>query len=621
MRFSSVQTMDLVMKIFLMFIFVFAAAVNAQNPIIQKIEPPNWWTDMKYSQIQLMVYGDNLSNIKAESNSKNFKILGTHNSEKKEYAFIDVQINPFAAPHKYEIKLSNESGTAVFEYQILKSGKNINNHKGFDEKDVIYLLMPDRFANGDVENDSISGYADNMQYIPKQGRSGGDLKGIIDHLDYFNDLGVTSLWLTPVLENNTFRSYHGYSATNHYLVDPRLGSNEQYKELVSKAHSQWMKIIYDHVANHISLDHPWMKNLPFADWINGTVENHKRANHNKMVYTDLHADSSTVAQVHEGWFINYMPDLNQSNKFLAKYLIQNTLWWIEFAGIDGIREDTYPYADQLFMSEWAKAILDEYPNFNIVGEVWTGEPAFLAGYQRNVKSNKGYDTNLPSLTDFALRDALVDFLRGRKGIGGIYNVLAMDYLYSDPQQLVTFIDNHDVGRAMFYADSNSAKVKIALHMLFTLRGIPQIFYGIELGMIENEDHGTLRKEFPGGFPSHTRNAFNEASRTEYENDIFNYIKQLIALRKKHESLSTGRLIHFPPDNNVYTYLKILGDEKILNIINANEKEVEVDLTNFGSRVSSSENFFDLKFGVPVSINNSSISVPGMSANAFLISNK
>lgn len=547
---------------------------------VDKIEPPNWWVGMKWNGVQLMVYGDNLNGIDAVFDTDKIEVEKVHQISNPSYAFIDIVIDDDIVPGEYVLTIRKDSESVQTTYQIKQREDESNRHQGFSNGDVIYLLMPDRFANGDVNNDFVEGYVDTMQHIPAQQRKGGDIQGVIDHLDYIKNFGATTVWLTPLLENNTFRSYHGYAATNHYMVDPRLGTNELYKKLVEDAHNRGLKIIMDHVSNHISNDHTWMQNLPMPGWINGTIENHLHANHNKMVYADVHHDSSVIRQVHEGWFTSYMPDLNQSNPYLANYLIQNTLWWIEYAGVDGIREDTYPYSDQEFMSKWAKAVMTEYPDFNIVAEVWTGEPAFLSTYQSGSSNPKRYDSNAMSVTDFAIRDAYVDFLTGKKGIYNIYNTIAKDFLYHDPDKLVTFVDNHDVGRAMFYADTNVSKFKLVYQMLFTTRGIPQIFYGTEIGMIENEDHGTLRKPFPGGWQDDERDAFTAKGRTEYENDIYNFLTKLAHLRKKYKSLSIGKMIHFPPENEVYVYRKEYDDEIIVNAINASDKPVTFILTNF-----------------------------------------
>lgn len=580
-------------KRYFLALFLLAASNIFAQLRIDKIEPPNWWVGMKWNEVQIMVYGDDLNNIEASFNTDKIKVVKVHGLDNPSYAFIDIVIDDDLQSGEYVLTIRKENSEIKTSYFVNEQVDEPNRYQGFSNEDVIYLLMPDRFANGDAANDFVEGYIDSMQHIPTQQRKGGDIQGVIYHLDYIKEFGATTVWLTPVVENNTFRSYHGYAPTNHYMVDPRLGTNELYKQFVEQAHERGLKIIMDHVSNHISKDHPWIDNLPMPDWINGTIENHLNANHNKMVYADVHHDSSIIRQVHEGWFTNYMPDLNQSNLYLANYLIQNTLWWIEYAGVDGIREDTYPYSDQEFMSKWAEAIIKEYPNFNIVAEVWTGEPAFLSTYQSGSHNPKRYDSNAPSITDFGIRDTYVDFLSGKKGIYNIYNTFAKDFLYHDPGKLVTFVDNHDVGRAMFYADSNVSKFKLVYQMLLTTRGIPQIFYGTEIGMIENEDHGTLRKPFPGGWQTDERNAFTREGRTEYENDIYDYLTKLTHLRKKYKSLSIGEITHFPPVDDVYVYFKKYGKEMIMNVINSADQERVLNLSKYAHMIGKNKTLHEL----------------------------
>ena len=567
--------------------------ISAQEFSVDKIEPPNWWTEMKLNTVQLMIYGKNLNGVEAKFTSSKIKVTDQHFVENSSYMFVDIELDESLLPGDYEMVLKLGKYKQVYDYSILQRRNDPDVHNGFNNNDAIYLIMPDRFVNGDPGNDFLEGYTDSMQNQYTQSRHGGDIQGVINKLDYLKNLGFTTLWLTPVVENNTFRSYHGYAATDFYKVDPRLGTIELYEKLVKEVHKRGMKIIMDHVSNHISIDHHWMKNLPMPSWINGTVENHPAANHNKMVYTDIHADSSTIRQVQEGWFVNYMPDLNQRNLFLANYIIQNTIWWIETTGVDGIREDTYPYSNQSFMAQWAEEILNEYPRFNIVGEVWSGETAVLAGYQGNANVPRSYNSNLPALTDFALRDRLVEFLQGKKGLYSIYNTLSQDYLYYDPNNLLVFIDNHDVGRGMFYADTNMAKMKMAYTLLLTLRGIPQIFYGSEIGMIENEDHGTLRKNFPGGFPGDHRDAFTAEGRTDFENEIFAHIHKLLILRKKYSALAYGELIHFPPKNGLYVYFKIQDPGILMCAANETDSVKELDLRQFTHYIGKSDVFKDL----------------------------
>lgn len=328
-------------------------------------------------------------------------------------------------------------------------------------------------------------------------------------------------------------------------------------------------------------------------WINGTVEDHTTAHHNKMVYSDIHADSSTIREIQEGWFVDYMPDLNQANPFLAKYIIQNTIWWVETTGVDGVREDTYPYNNQKFMAEWAKTVLNEYSKLNIVGEIWIGETAVLAGFQRDANVHRDYNSNLPALTDFAMRDRFVEFLQGEKGLYSIYSTLSKDYLYSDPNNLLVFIDNHDIGRGMYCADTNMAKMKMAYTLLMTLRGIPQIFYGSEIGMIENEDHGTLRKSFPGGFEGDERDAFTREGRTDFENEIFSHINRLLFLRIRYDVLANGELIHFPPEDALYVYFKKRDNNILMCVANESDSVKELDINKFSDFLRNKEYFRDL----------------------------
>ncbi len=580
-------------NIFLIFLLVGCISVFPQKIEIKKIEPANWWLGMKLNKIQLMIYGKELKNFKAKFDEPKIKILKTHELENTDYAFIDVEIPKNILSKNYKLKLQSGKNLTEIKFPILKRENSQQRFQGFNQSDIIYLIMPDRFANGDALNDSIQGYSDSMQKIPHQGRAGGDIQGIINKLDYLKDFGITSIWLTPVVENNTFRSYHGYAATDFYKADPRLGTNELYKNFVEEAHRKNIKVILDHVANHCSDEHPWIKNLPMKNWFNGSLDNHLEANHNKMIFTDIHADSTIIKQVEQGWFVRSMPDLNQENIFVQNYIIQNTIWWVEFSGVDGIREDTYPYNNQKFMSKWAKAILNEYPTLNIVGEVWTGEADFLSTYQKNNPFKKP-NTFLPSVTDFALRDVLIRFVEGKDNTYNIFNVIAKDYLYTNANQLVTFVDNHDLPRLMYFAKGNIQKAKLAYDILFTTRGIPQIFYGSEIGMIGTDDHGSLRIPFPGGFPYDKRNAFNEKERTDYENNIFDHLKTLIQLRKNYKALTEGKLIHFPPVNDIYVYFRIYENEKVMIIINNNTQQMNVNLSSMINYVNRKNKLFDVR---------------------------
>ena len=600
------------------FIVLFTQQIISQNIVINKIEHPNWWTGMKWNQVQLMIYGENLKGVSAKFSDSRIKVKKVHKIENESYAFIDIIIPKNLPGGNYTLTLSKGKEKLNVDYPILQREKG-KRHQGFSNKDVIYLLMPDRFANGETSNDSIPGYYDSMQMVPNEWRFGGDLQGIIDKLDYLKNLGITAIWATPLVENNTFRSYHGYSATDFYNIDPRFGSNQLYKKYVDEAHSRGIKVILDHVANHFSDNHPWMRNLPTKVWINGTVEDHLPANHHKMLFTDLYADSSTIKHVERGWFVRDMVDFNQENLFVQNYIIQNTIWWVEYSGLDGIREDTHPYNNQKFISRWAKVILDEFPTLNIVGEVWTGESDFLAAYQKSTFLKKGFNTNLPSLTDFGLRDALIDFVSGKGSLYNVFKVISKDFLFIDPNQLVTFVDNHDMERVMHFASGNPEKVKLVYTILMTTRGIPSIFYGSEIGMVGGRGHGVLRAPFPGGFPEDERNAFESSGRTDDENDFFEFLKSLINIRKNNDAFTIGKMIHYPPVSNVYYYFRESGEEKYFIIINGNESETETDLNLLKHQFKGKTTLLNILSNRRVDIsNNYKLRIEPLAAGIYLL---
>ncbi len=609
----------MLLRIYLLALLLITS-LAAQSFQINKIEPPNWWSGMKSNDVQLMVYGENLDNIKVSSKDKRFKIKKITPSQNSSYLFIDISLKNIPAGN-YELIFTKNKNKIKYDYPILKRELSPTKHKGFSDEDIIYLIMADRFCDGNHNNNSIDDSLDEFTAKDLDGRKGGDIEGIISKLDYVKDLGATAIWVTPMLENNMWMSYHGYAATNLYRIDPRFGTKELYKSLVDEAHKRGLKVIMDHVSNHIGINHSWIKNLPFNDWINGTLENHLPANHNKMTFPDPYSPGESVDLTWNGWFENYMPDLNQANPYLKKYLIQNTIWWVEYSGIDGIREDTYPYCNQYAMANWNKAILNEYPNFNIVGEIWTGEPAYLAAYQQKNKFGVHLDSHLPCVTDFALSDAIRNYLSGKKGLEGIFNTLAQDFLYNDPNNLLTFFDNHDISRGLFVANGDVEKYKIALTILLTTRGIPKLLYGSEIGMVGDNKHGNIRAPFPGGFKGDTRNAFLSSGRTEYENDIFDFTRQLLAIRKKYKSLSQGKLIHFYPFDNTYVYFRETKDESTMIIVNGNEDDIKVDLNRFSetlSKIQKAKNIFTNEiFDLT---QNKKITVKRKSADIFLLIN-
>ena len=587
----------------------------AQAPRVDMVEPPNWWTGMKLHKIQLMVYGDHLENATATSVSGDIKILKTSSLPNPSYAFVEVEIEGTAKPGVKTLTLSSSAGSTSFRFPLLKRRQSRTEHQGFNSSDIIYLIVPDRFANGDTTNDNVAGMPDRTDRRDPFARHGGDLRGVINKLDYLKDLGVTTLWLTPVLENNTPQgSYHGYAATNMYKVDSRLGDNDLYKEFVAAAHRRNLKVIMDHVNNHISIDHAWIKNLPTPDWLNGTPENHQRPFNSKTELDDIHSDLLTKQKATNGWFNDRMPDLNQTNPFVGQYLKQSTIWWIEFSGIDGIREDTYPYIDPTFREEWCKTVLTEYPRFNIVGEVWVQDPVFLAPYQRGSYFPRNPRPELPTLTDFGLYDAFLRTFADTSGrIETVFTTLAKDFLYRDPNQLVTFLDNHDIRRIMFNVNGDVKRFKLALLTLLTTRGIPQLLYGTEIGMKGGPDHGSLRADFPGGFPNDPRDAFSESGRTGEENDIFNFTRQLLKIRSMHKSLQSGSLIHFKPQNEVYVFFRISDSDRVLVVVNHNTGKQRVDLLPFANLLQGGISLRDVMTGHEIELSGTgNLELEGMS---------
>lgn len=607
-------------KYITLFVLIFILSLNAQTFEVKRVEPPNWWAGMNNDTVQIMVYGHNIGETEVYPQHGPIEIVNVQKAESPNYLFIDLVIpSEIKSDYYFEIGLSLGQKDTVINYPIYARKNSKCSFKGFNQRDITYLIMADRFCDGNPANNNIDDSLDQFTSKDLDGRKGGDIEGIISKLEYLKDLGVTTLWITPMLENNMWMSYHGYAATDLYKIDPRFGSNELYRKLVDDAHKNGLKIIMDHVSNHIGINHWWMKDLPFSDWINGTVKNHLPANHNKMTFLDPYSTKEQIDLTWKGWFTDYMPDLNQQNPFLKKYLIQNTLWWIEYLGIDGIREDTYPYCNQYFMSDWAKAILDQYPKFNIVGEVWTGETPYLAGYQENNKFGLPLNSHLPCVTDFALSDALRDFLSGKKNLDALFNVLAKDYLYFDPNNLLTFVDNHDISRALFIANGDVSKFKVALTILLTTRGIPNLLYGTEIGIVGDNNHGNIRSPFPGGFIGDDHDAFTEGGRTEFENDIFNFVKKLITLRNNYCSLSTGKLVHYYPFNNLYVYFRLCDNEATMIIVNANNKDTDVDLGQYSESLKDIvriENLFDNKeYDIT---NNDKITVNSNTAEIFLL---
>ncbi|WP_417359798.1 glycoside hydrolase family 13 protein [Gallaecimonas pentaromativorans] len=559
-------------------------ATAAQAASLDKIEPANWWVGMKRPTVELMVYGKDIAKAKVTlAPHAGVSLVKAEALESPDYLFVTLAIAPKAKAG--ELDLAFEVAGQHFDrhYPLLARAPGSAMRQGFSQKDVIYLITPDRFANGDPGNDDVKGYGDKANRRLPGGRHGGDLKGVMDHLDYLEKLGVTQLWLNPVVENAMASySYHGYSATDFYRVDPRFGANADYRALSQAAKARGMGLIIDVVLNHIGSNHPWVKDLPSQDWLNGT--RFHPTNHRRETLHDPHVAASDRAQFNDGWFVPSMPDLNQRNPHLATYLIQNSIWWVEYAGLSGIRIDTWSYSDQAFLAQWSAALMNEYPHLNMVGEEWSTNAAITSYWQRGNHPKDGYVSNLPSLMDFPLQEALIKGLTEpetwNSGISMLYQALANDFLYSAPNNLVVFADNHDMARVMTQLQGDRALWQMAMTFILTTRGIPQIFYGTELAMDpKSSDHGVLRADFPGGWPGDKVNAFTGTGLDGGQRQALGFMQKLLNWRKTAPAIS-GRLVHYVPQDGVYSYFRLSPAQQVMVVMNKNDKAQTLDLGRF-----------------------------------------
>jgi len=560
---------------FLVLSLFMATGVSASAYKIEHLEPAFWWVDMQDDKLQIMVHGNNIADLTPSINNKDVIIQRINNVENNNYLFIDLIIRDTAKPGNVRINFKKNNKTITsYNYKLLPRNKHSNAELSYSARDVIYLITPDRFANGDPNNDKVRGLREGVKRKLPGGRHGGDLQGIIKHLNYIENMGYTQLWLNPVIENSqpTY-SYHGYSTTNFYKIDPRFGTNELYKKLSEEAQKRNIGLIKDVVLNHAGSGHWWHNDLPTADWYNNQGQPYKGTNHKREVLHDPHAVKTDAVNFSEGWFVETMPDLNQRNKYVANYLTQNTLWWIEYANLSGLRVDTYSYSDKDFLTQWTKRLTTEYPGINIVGEEWTTNPALVSYWQRGKQRHDSYESYLPSVMDFPLQDALVKGLTNKDdwntGLNELYRALANDFLYSDPQNLVIFPDNHDLSRIYTQLNEDYALYKIAMTYLLTTRGIPQIFYGTEILMKNpgTTDHGIIRTDFPGGWRGDNTNAFTGMGLTAKELDAQQFVQKLLKWRLDATAIHQGKLTHYAPEHGLYVYFRHNKDQKVMVVIN------------------------------------------------------
>ena len=569
----------------LLFIIYTTPASSKNSYQIDHLEPPFWWAGMADNTLQLMAHGKVIADLEPELSYPGIVINQVHRLDNPNYLFIDLLLSETTKPGKFDI-VFKESGRPLIShpYEILKRNAGSAERQGFSPADVIYLITPDRYANGDPSNDSSLRLKEKSNRQNKDGRHGGDIQGIIDHLDYIAEMGFTQIWLNPVLENNQKKySYHGYSTTDYYNIDERFGTNELYKELSEIAQNKGIGIIMDLILNHIGSEHWLMYDLPSSDWINHNGEFVQTSHIHESIY-DPYIPQFEKDLFTSGWFVETMPDLNQSNPFLANYLIQLSIWWVEYAKLSGFRIDTYPYIDKDFLTIWSKRIAREYPNFNFCGEAWNNNPSMVAYWQKGSKPYDGYISYIPSMKDFPLQKALVQGLMSEEkwdsGIGDIYRVLANDYQYGDPYNLLVFAGNHDMQRIYSQLSENMDLYKIAMSFILTTRGIPQIYYGAEIAMTSTRDHGELRKDFPGGWAGDKIDAFNGIRLSGEQREAQNFMRDLLNWRKSSSAIGKGSLVHYPVKNGVYVYFRLYENDLVMVMMNNNKRSIRIDPGHF-----------------------------------------
>lgn len=547
----------------LLLLAAFMPARAAEPRAIDHLEPGNWWVGMKHDRVELMVHGNGIATTTPRIAYKGVRITGVQKVANPNYLFVTVAIAADARPGEVPIRFI-ESGTVVATHPWRLDARTPGSARrhGFDARDAIYLVTPDRFANGDPRNDNAPGMLEQADRGNPNGRHGGDIAGIRQHLDYISGLGFTQLWPTPLLENNQPAfSYHGYAITDLYRIDPRFGSNDDYRALSREAKARGIGLIMDVVLNHIGSGHWWMRDLPSADWINNGGRFFP-TNHRRTTIQDPHAAPRDRRTFLDGWFSPGMPDLDQRNPHLARYLIQNTLWWIEYADLSGIREDTFGYADTAFVSRWAREILEEYPDFAMVGEEWSANPAIVAHWQRGKANPDGHVPYMPGMMDFPIHTTLRDVLPQPEGKPDsswvpLYEMLANDFLYPDPRRLVVFAENHDTTRLLAHLDGDVGLWKIAMAYVATMRGTPQFYYGSEVlvrGPKERHD-GELRADMPGGWSGDASDAFTGEGLTAAQRDARDYVRKLFEWRRRTPVVQTGELTHFAPEGPVYVFVR------------------------------------------------------------------
>ena len=588
-------------------------AMAAPKFSVDRIDPPHWWTGMSDPSLQLQVQGTSVKDAQVSVDYPGVTIdsIARLNGSSN-WLYVYLNVSPEAKPGDVKITFTEGKKKVRREFPLLQRGP-LKGAQGFTAADVLYMVMPDRFADGDTANNLVP----SMRHPVGADRSnlnvrhGGDLKGIADHIDYIDSLGVTALWLNPVLENDMpGGSYHGYATTDYYRIDPRLGSNDEYTALIERLHGRGIKTVMDMIFNHCGSEHPWRLDPPASDWFN-FQDDFRQTNYRLSTLTDPYASDYDKKLTTDGWFVRSMPDLNQRNPHLMKYLVQNSIWWIEEAGIDGIRMDTYPYVDASEMGRWNDAVLRQYPDFNIVGECWFTEPAQEMTWQRgSVLPPDGKDSRLPAVMDFTLMTKMRDMAPVREetdpwnGLNKIYDHMAVDFVYPDPLNVLRFLDNHDTERFILNVPDSLDQWKQAVAMILTLPGIPQLYYGTELLMAGDRrpGDGNVRRDVPGGFPGDKVNEFSRSGRTQLQNEAYDFISAILQWRKHSPAMASAQMRHFMPDNGLYLYQRTAPTgEKATVVLNGTGRPLEVDMSRYTEIIPVGQKFTDILTGEQVEL--------------------
>jgi len=592
---------------------------HADNYRIEHMDPPLWWTGMRNGALQLMVHGPRIADLEPALAYPGVRIASVERVANRNYLFVNLEIAPNAAPGKMDLVFKRDGLAVHYNYQLLARAAGSAQRVGFNSSDAIYQVMPDRFANGDPANDNSAGMTERANRADASGRHGGDLRGMAEHLDYIAGMGFTTVWPTPLLESNSpAYSYHGYATTDHYRIDPRYGSNEEYRNFVAQARAKGLGVIQDVVLNHIGDKHWWMQDMPMADWLTYQGK-FVPTEHHRVALQDPYASEEDKRNFTEGWFVESMPDLNQANPHVATYLIQNDIWWIEYAGLSGLRVDTYGYSNTAFLSRWSGSVMAEYPKLNLVGEEWSPLIPVVAHWQEGKRNFNGYESHMPSMMDFPLTDAMRRALAAPEGaehgLTNLYETLSQDYLYPNAGNLVLFEGNHDVSRIYSELNADDGLFRMAMAFVATAPRIPQFYAGTEIQMTsttKGRDDASYRRDFPGGWRGDAINAFTGAGLSAQQAAAQAYVKKLFNWRKSASVIHHGKMMHYGPEQNTYVYFRYDGAKKVMVALNKNTTDTVLKTARFHEMLTGVRAGVDVISGKRVSLDGE-VTLPARSA--------